>query len=157
MAKLALGDNIPQITVTTTTQPAYSLGQLQGKNVVLYFYPKDNTPGCTMESKAFRDNYKKFQSLQTEILGVSRDSVASHTKFSCKHVFPFELISDADGKLCELFDVIKSKKLFGVSFEGIQRSTFVFDKKGKLRHIFRGVKVKNHVEEILACVRELRE
>lgn len=155
MKKITIGDNLPNISVATTADEQFPLKQLKGKNVVLYFYPKDNTPGCTTESKAFRDHYKKFQSLQTEIIGISRDSLKSHEKFKCKHEFPFELISDAEGELCELFDVIRPKNMFGKIFQGIQRSTFIFDKNGKLRVEFRGVKVKDHIDEVLTAIKKL--
>ena len=131
------------------------LKDLRGKNVVLYFYPKDNTPGCTTEGQDFRDLHAKFKRANTVILGVSRDSLASHEKFKAKQGFPFDLISDPDKKLCKKFDVIKEKTLYGRKFLGIERSTFLLDAAGKLRREWRKVKVKGHVDEVLEAVRAL--
>jgi len=122
---------------------------------VLYFYPKDNTPGCTTEGQNFRDAYKKFQALNTDILGVSRESIRTHQNFINKHDFPFDLVSDPDETLCNAFDVIKEKAMYGRKYLGIERSTFVFDDKGKLRHEIRKVKVKGHVDEVLELVKQL--
>ena len=117
---------------------------------MIYFYPKDNTPGCTQEGQDFRDNYAKFKRAKTDILGVSRDSVRVHEGFKAKHEFPFDLLSDPDEKLCKLFDVIKLKKNYGREYMGIERSTFLIDSTGKLVAEWRKVKVKGHVEEVLA-------
>lgn len=155
MTTLKINDNLPDLTVATTNNPEFNLQDCIGKNLVLYFYPKDSTPGCTLESQDFRDNYKKFQTLNTEVIGVSRDTLKSHEKFKCKHEFPFELISDRDSKLCEIFDVIRPKNMFGKIVNGIQRSTFIFDKDGVLRHEIRGVKVKGHVDEVLSIIQSL--
>jgi len=125
------------------------LKDLRGKKVVLYFYPKDNTPGCTTEGQDFRDLHAEFQRQNTIILGVSRDSLASHDKFREKQKFPFDLISDPDEKLCRKFDVIKEKSLYGRKFMGIERSTFLIDEAGKLRAQWRKLKVKNHAQEVL--------
>lgn len=138
-----------------TSDTAVRLKELRGQNVVLYFYPKDSTPGCTQEGQDFRDLHAKFSRRKTVIFGVSRDSMASHEKFKAKQNFPFELISDPDEKLCKQFDVIKEKKLYGRTFMGVERSTFLIDRDGKLRGEWRKVKVKGHAEEVLEAVRAL--
>lgn len=152
---MKVGDKLPNLTVATTQNDALKLSSLKGKNLVLYFYPKDNTPGCTTEGQNFRDAYEQFQQLNTEILGVSRESIKSHQNFINKHDFPFDLISDPDEELCHAFDVIKEKNMYGRKYMGIERSTFIFDEKGKLRHEIRKVKVKGHADEVLALVKEL--
>jgi peroxiredoxin Q/BCP len=119
-----------------------------GKWIVLYFYPKDATSGCTLEGQAFRDKYADFLAHSATVLGVSRDSVKSHENFKAKHDFPFELISDTDEKLCHLFDVIKMKSMYGKQYLGIERSTFLIDPEGIVRHVWRNVKVKGHVAEV---------
>ena len=131
------------------------LKSLRGKKVVLYFYPKDNTPGCTTEGQDFRDLHGKFKRQNALVFGVSRDSLAMHEKFREKHGFPFDLISDPDEKLCRQFDVIKEKSLYGRKFMGVERSTFLIDKVGKLRREWRKVKVKGHAQAVLEAVREL--
>ena len=131
------------------------LKELRGQNVVLYFYPKDSTPGCTLEGQDFRDLHSKFRRQKTVILGVSRDSIASHEKFKAKQKFPFDLLSDPDEKLCNKFDVIKEKSLYGRKFMGVERSTFLIDKAGKLRHEWRKVKVKGHAQAVLDAVKTL--
>lgn len=131
------------------------LKDLRGQNVVLYFYPKDSTPGCTQEGQDFRDLHAKFRRQKTVIFGVSRDSLKSHEKFKEKQQFPFELISDPEEALCRQFDVIKEKKLYGRTFMGVERSTFLIDKDGKLRAEWRKVKVKGHAEEVLEAVKSL--
>lgn len=131
------------------------LNDLRGKNVVLYFYPKDATPGCTREGQDFRDLHAKFKRQQTIIFGVSRDSLASHEKFKAKQKFPFDLISDPDEKLCRKFDVIQEKSLYGRKFMGVERSTFLLDEDGKLRREWRKVKVKGHADEVLEAATEL--
>lgn len=133
------------------------LKDLRGKNVVLYFYPKDATPGCTQEGQDFRDLHAKFKRQQTVIFGVSRDSLASHEKFKAKQKFPFELISDPEEKVCRKFDVIQEKTLYGRKFMGVERSTFLLDKDGKLRREWRKVKVKGHADEVLEAARELNK
>ncbi|HAC33436.1 MAG TPA: peroxiredoxin, partial [Gammaproteobacteria bacterium] len=132
-----------------------SLSSLQGKNVVIYFYPKDSTPGCTTEGQNFRDLYSEFQQANTEIFGVSRDSLKSHQKFKEKQEFPFELLSDEDETLCNLFDVIHEKNMYGRKVMGIVRSTFIIDAQGVLRHELRKIKVKGHAEEVLELVKAL--
>lgn len=133
-----------------------SLADLKGHNVVIYFYPKDNTPGCTTEGQNFRDLYNDFKKANTLIFGVSRESIKSHENFKAKQDFPFELISDPDEQLCKLFDVIKLKKLYGKEYLGIDRSTFLIDKEGILRQEWRKVKVEGHVEEVLKAVQALK-
>lgn len=132
------------------------LKELRGQNVVIYFYPKDNTSGCTLEGQDFRDLHAKFRRRKTVILGVSRDSLASHEKFRDKQTFPFDLISDPDEALCKQFDVIHEKTLYGRKFMGVVRSTFLIDAAGKLRGEWRKVKVKGHAAEVLGAVKALK-
>jgi peroxiredoxin Q/BCP len=134
---------------------AIRLDEFAGKPVVIYFYPRDNTPGCTKEGEAFRDLHDEFAKLDCRILGVSRDSLKSHEKFAEKHGFPFPLIADPDETLCRQFDVIKEKNMYGKKVMGIERSTFLFDADGKLAREWRKVRVPGHVEEVLDAVREL--
>jgi peroxiredoxin Q/BCP len=131
------------------------LKDLREQNVVLYFYPKDSTPGCTLEGQDFRDLHTRFRRRKTVILGVSRDSIASHEKFRAKQGFPFDLLSDPDEKLCTQFDVIREKNMYGRKVMGIERSTFLIDADGKLRREWRKVKVKGHAAEVLEAVKEL--
>jgi peroxiredoxin Q/BCP len=131
------------------------LKELRGKNVVLYFYPKDSTPGCTQEGRDFTALHAKFRRQNTVIFGVSRDSLTSHEKFKAKQGFKFELLSDPDEKLCKQFDVIHEKTLYGRKFMGVVRSTFLIDADGKLRHEWRKVKVKGHAQEVLDAVKSL--
>ena len=152
---IQIGDLIPDLTVATTKNDALSLRSLKGKNLVLYFYPKDNTPGCITEGQGFRDAYADFQSKNTDILGVSRESIRSHQNFINKQSFPFDLISDPDEILCNAMDVIKQKSMYGKTYMGIERSTFIFDSHGKLAHEIRKVKVKGHVEAVLDLVKAL--
>lgn len=135
-----------------TGDQTVQLKSLRGKKVVLYFYPKDATPGCTTEGQDFRDLHAKFRRQNAVIFGVSRDSIASHEKFKAKHKFPFELLSDPDEKLCRQFDVIREKTLYGRKFMGVERSTFLIGPDGKLRAEWRKVKVKGHAEEVLESV-----
>ncbi|MFQ3247292.1 MAG: peroxiredoxin Q/BCP [Arenicella sp.] len=152
---IKIGDLIPDLTVATTQNEAMQLRQLKGKNWVLYFYPKDNTPGCTTEGQNFRDAYTAFQAANTEILGVSRESIRTHQNFINKQEFPFDLISDPDEILCKAMDVMKEKNMYGKTYIGIERSTFIFDTEGKLVHEVRKVKVKGHVDQILEFVEAL--
>jgi thioredoxin-dependent peroxiredoxin len=145
----------PDFTAISTSGKTVSLKDFRGQNVVLYFYPKDNTPGCTQEGKDFRDYFEQFKTLNTMILGVSRDSLSCHLKFKAKHEFPFELLADPDGTLCESYEVIKHKNTFGIKALGIQRSTFLIDTEGKIQKMWRGVKVTGHIEDILASIRAL--
>ena len=138
-----------------TSGQQVQLSALKGQQVVLYFYPKDSTPGCTTEGQGFRDKIEAFAKANTQIFGVSRDGLKSHENFKAKQCFPFELISDKDETLCQLFDVIKLKKLYGKEYMGVDRSTFLIDAKGVLRREWRGVKVPGHVDEVLAAAQEL--
>ncbi|MBD9459072.1 peroxiredoxin [Pseudomonas sp. PDM05] len=140
-----------------TSGQTFSLAALKGKQVVIYFYPKDSTPGCTTEGQGFRDHYAAFKAANTEVFGVSRDSVKSHENFKAKQEFPFELISDKDEAVCQLFDVIKLKKLYGKEYLGVDRSTFLIDKDGVLRQEWRGVKVPGHVDAVLAAAQSLNK
>ncbi|WP_248802158.1 peroxiredoxin [Pseudomonas sp. MWU13-2100] len=140
-----------------TSGQTVSLAELKGKQVVIYFYPKDSTPGCTTEGQGFRDQYADFQAANTEVFGVSRDSLKSHENFKGKQQFPFELISDKDEAICQLFDVIKLKKLYGKEYLGVDRSTFLIDAEGVLRQEWRGVKVPGHVDAVLAAARVLHK
>jgi peroxiredoxin Q/BCP len=146
---------VADFTASATRDKDIRLKDLRGQNVVLYFYPKDSTPGCTTEGRDFASLHNKFRRQKTVILGVSRDSVASHEKFRAKQEFPFDLISDPDEKLCKAFDVIHEKSLYGRKFMGIVRSTFLIDKDGKLREEWRKVKVKGHAEAVLDAVKNL--
>jgi len=136
-----------------TGDKTIQLKALRGKKVVLYFYPKDSTPGCTTEGQDFRDLHAKFKRQNTVILGASRDSLASHEKFKAKQNFPFDLLSDPDEKLCKQFDVIREKMLYGRKFMGVERSTFLIDEHGKLRQEWRKLKVKGHADEVLQSVK----
>ena len=146
---------VDDFQIPATSEKTVSLSQLMGKQVVIYFYPKDSTPGCTTEGQGFRDHYAEFQAANTEVFGVSRDSLKSHENFKAKQGFPFELLSDKDEALCQLFDVIKLKKLYGKEYLGVDRSTFLIDKDGVLRHEWRGVKVPGHVEAVLEQAKAL--
>ena len=152
-----VGKKVPQFTLDATGEQEISLSELKGTNVVLYFYPKDSTPGCTREGQDFRDNYSKFKLQNTIILGVSRDSIKSHENFKAKQGFQFELLSDKDETLCKLFDVIKMKNMYGKQVRGIERSTFLIDSNGKLNKEWRKVKVDGHADEVLAAVKALNK
>ena len=155
MSTISLGKKVPDFSLPATGDQEISLKQLKGKNVVIYFYPKDSTPGCTTEGQDFRDNYKAFEKLNTEILGVSRDSIKSHENFKAKQQLPFDLLSDADEKVCRLFDVIREKNMYGRKVLGVERSTFLIDEQGVLRREWRRVSVKGHVAEVLEAIKEL--
>ena len=146
---------VADFTADATRNRKIRLKDLRGKNVVLYFYPKDSTPGCTTEGRDFSALHDKFKRQKTVILGVSRDSIASHEKFRERQGFPFDLISDPDETLCKKFDVIREKSLYGRKFLGVERSTFLIDADGKLRAEWRKVKVKGHAEEVLEAVKAL--
>jgi len=152
---VTVGKKVPAFSVPATGGKSLGLKDFKGKRLVLYFYPKDSTPGCTTEGQDFRDHYKQFQKANCEVLGVSQDSLKRHDNFKSKHDFPFELLSDEDGTLCEQFDVIKLKKMYGKEFMGIERSTFLIDENGKLVQEWRQVKVPGHVAEVLAAVKAL--
>jgi len=155
MSTVELNQTISDFTCATTANEAMTLASLKGKNVIIYFYPKDNTPGCTQEGQDFRDHYAEFQAANTVIFGVSRDSLRVHTNFKAKHEFPFELISDPDESLCKQFGVIKLKKLYGKEHMGIERSTFLINTEGVLIKEWRKVKVKIHIAEVLEVVKDL--
>ena len=152
---VTLDQPVSDFSAAATSGQTISLSALKGKQVVIYFYPQDSTPGCTTEGQGFRDHYAEFQAANTEIFGVSRDSLKSHENFKAKQAFPFELLSDKDEALCQLFDVIKLKKLYGKEYLGVDRSTFLIDRNGVLRHEWRGVKVPGHVEAVLEHARAL--
>lgn len=147
--------NTPEFSLPSTGNKTFELAQAKGRHLVIYFYPKDNTPGCTTEGQNFRDQFAAFQSANCDIVGISRDSLKSHENFKTKMAFPFELLSDSDEAVCELFGVMKLKNMYGKQVRGIERSTFVIDSKGILRKEWRGVKVPGHVEEVLAFVQTL--
>jgi thioredoxin-dependent peroxiredoxin len=151
----AVGAKLPDLTLPASGGQNLSLRQYRGKPLVVYFYPKDNTPGCTQEGQDFRDLYPQFQKAGCAILGVSKDSVKSHDNFIAKFGFPFALLSDADETLCKAFDVIKEKSMYGKKYLGVERSTFLFDAKGVLRQEWRGVKVKGHAQQVLDAVNAL--
>ena len=151
---VTIGQPAPDFSVVTDEGPR-SLADFRGKRLVLYFYPKDDTSGCTSEAQQFRDEYPRLAVQQAEILGVSKDSIASHEKFRAKHTLPFPLVSDADGSLCALFDVWKEKSMYGKKYMGIERSTFLIDESGTVRAVWRKVKVTGHVKEVLAALHDL--
>jgi len=155
MTQAVLGKKVPNFTANATGDQSVSLKDLKGKKVVLYFYPKDNTPGCTTEGQNFRDAHNKFKRANAVVFGISRDSLRTHENFKTKHEFPFDLLSDKEEALCQLFDVIKEKKLYGKTHMGIERSTFLIDEKGVLVKEWRKVKVAGHVEEVLGAVKEI--
>lgn len=150
-----VGKPVKTFELPATGDKTLSLKDFQGKTLVLYFYPKDNTPGCTREGQDFRDAHKAFRKAGAEIVGVSRDSVRTHENFCAKHDFPFDLISDADETLCRQFDVIKEKNMYGRKYMGVERSTFVIDGNGVLRAEWRKVKVPGHVDAVLETVKGL--
>jgi peroxiredoxin Q/BCP len=155
MTKKLEGKKCPNFKADCTSNLYLSNKDFIGKNLVIYFYPKDSTPGCTTEGQDFRDNFKVFKKLNTEILGVSRESIKSHENFKSKQSFPFELLSDPDEKICKAFDVMKLKSMYGRQYIGIDRSTFLIDIKGKIIKEWRSVKVTGHVEEVLQAVKDL--
>ena len=150
-----LDQPVPDFSLPATSGQTFTLGAQAGKVVVIYFYPKDSTPGCTTQGQNFRDLHGEFAAVDAVILGISRDSLKSHENFKAKQAFPFELGSDSDEKICSLFDVIKMKKMYGKDVRGIERSTFVIDRHGVLRREWRGVKVTGHVQEVLDFVKTL--
>ena len=152
---VSIGKKVAKFSLPATGDQSISLQDFSGTHLVLYFYPKDNTPGCTLEGQEFRDIYRKFRKAGAEVLGVSRDSMKAHDKFKAKLKLPFELLSNADEVLCRQFDVIREKTLYGRKFMGIERSTFLIDASGVLRREWRKVRVKGHADEVLQAVREL--
>ena len=152
---VSIGKKVKNFKLPATGDQVISLSDYKGKRVVLYFYPRDSTPGCTTEGQDFRDAKGRFTRQNTVILGVSRDSLKSHENFTTKQKFNFELLSDSDEALCDQFDVIKMKNMYGKQVRGIERSTFLIDEKGVLQKEWRKLKVKDHVEEVLAAVKSL--
>lgn len=152
MSTLKLNKPAPDFDLPSTNNQKVKLSDLKGKNIVLYFYPKDCTPGCTLEGQDFRDHHTKFDQLNTVIFGVSRDDLKLHEKFKAEQKFPFELISDVNETACKLYDVIKEKSMYGKKVRGIERSTFLIDDKGILRSEWRKVKVENHVSDVLKTI-----
>jgi peroxiredoxin Q/BCP len=149
------GDKAPDFALPTDGGGKLSLSKLKGKKVILYFYPKDDTSGCTAEACGFRDNLPKFGKTDAVVIGVSRDSVASHDKFKNKHELPFTLASDEDGKVCEAYGTWVEKSMYGRKYMGIERATFLIDDKGVIRNVWRKVKVGGHVEEVLAAAKAI--
>lgn len=156
MTLAKIGNKVTDIKLAATGAQVIRLSDFKGKNIVLYFYPKDSTPGCTLEGQDFRDNKRKFSARNTVILGVSRDSVKSHENFKSKQSFSFDLLSDPDEKLCKQFNVIKEKNMYGKKVIGIERSTFIIDENGILVKEWRKVKVKGHVGEVLEEIKKLK-
>ena len=150
-----LGKPVSDFTLASTGSSTFTLSSARGSKVVLYFYPRDNTPGCTQQGSDFRDAYKQFQRAGCEVKGISRDSIRSHESFKAKMKFPFELLSDPDEKVCEQFGVVKLKNMYGKKVRGIERSTFVVDAKGVLAREWRGVKVPGHIQEVLNFAKAL--
>ncbi|MEI8208519.1 MAG: peroxiredoxin [Methylococcales bacterium] len=150
MTSITIGTVVPDFEALSTGDKTIKLSELQSHFVLLYFYPKDSTPGCTLEGQSFRDHIEKFHTLNTIILGISRDTLRSHENFKCKQAFPFDLLADENEVLCQLFDVIKMKNMYGKQVRGIERSTFLINQEGILVKEWRKVKVKGHTEEILA-------
>ncbi|MDB2683051.1 thioredoxin-dependent thiol peroxidase [Alphaproteobacteria bacterium] len=148
MTQLNSGDKAPDFDSITDGGGTAKLSDYKGKKLILYFYPKDNTPGCTTESCDFRDNLTALQSLGAQIIGISKDSVKKHDNFKAKHNLNFPLISDENGTMCEDYDVWKEKSMYGKTYMGIERTTFLIDETGKIAHIWRKVKVKDHVDDV---------
>ena len=155
MAKVAVGDKVPGFSLPATGGATWKLADAAGSKLVVYFYPKDMTTGCTRESQSFRDLAAAFRRAKTAIVGISRDSLASHEKFKAKESLPFELLADTEEKVCRLFDVIKQKTLYGRKYLGVERSTFLIDAGGVLRREWRNVKVDRHAEEVLEAAKSL--
>ncbi|CAM8461267.1 peroxiredoxin [Candidatus Methylopumilus universalis] len=151
---MEINKKVPLLKLPGTSDLQFNLSDYKGRFLVIYFYPKDATPGCTTQGVDFRDAYKKFQALDTEIFGISRDTLKSHENFKAKFTFPFELLSDEEEKACELFGVIKMKNMYGKQVRGIERSTFVIDPDGKLIQAWRGVKVEGHIKEVLQFIKQ---
>jgi thioredoxin-dependent peroxiredoxin len=155
MTTLKAGAKVPPFSLPMTGGGTWSLKDAAGRKLVIYFYPRDMTSGCTREAQEFRDLYAKFRKAGAEVVGVSRDSVASHDKFTAKESLPFPLLADADEKVCKLFDVIKQKSLYGRKYLGVERSTFLLDGSGRLAQEWRKVKVPGHAEEVLEAAQRL--
>jgi len=157
MSTVSLNSKVPDFSAMSTGDKSIQLSDYKGKYVLLYFYPKDNTPGCITEGQNFRDHYDQFVQFNTVILGISRDSIRVHESFKSKQGFPFDLLSDKEEVLCNLFDVIKMKNMYGKQVRGIERSTFLIDPEGTLIHEWRKVRVKVHIDEVLQKLTELGE
>lgn len=155
MTTSMLNNTVPSFELPATSGLTFELSNYLGKTLVIYFYPKDNTPGCTTQGMQFRDNYSEFQALNTEVFGVSRDSLKSHENFKAKFTFPFELLADTEELACGIFGVMKMKNMYGKQVRGIERSTFVIDKNGVLTKEWRGVKVDGHAQEVLQFIQTL--
>lgn len=151
------GAQAPDFSAPATGDKTLSLPDFAGRTLVLYFYPRDNTPGCTQEGEAFRDAYDAFRAAGADIVGVSRDSLRKHENFRDKYNFPFDLVSDPDERVCRAYGVLKEKSMYGRRHIGIERSTFVIDGDGVIRHVWRGVKVADHAQEVLDAVRALAD
>ena len=155
MSGLKVGSKVQNFSLEGTSNLQFNLNDFAGKNIIIYFYPKDSTPGCTNEGIDFKDLYESFKNLNTEIFGISRDSLNSHENFKAKYNFPFELLSDPDEEVCKLFDVIKMKNMYGKQVRGIERSTFIINVQGELIQEWRGVKVNGHVVEVLDFIKNI--
>ena len=153
MTTLRTGELAPDFELPATSVNSIKLSDLRGKKVVIYFYPRDNTSGCTLEANDFKAAYDQFNKLNCSIIGISRDSLKTHENFKAKHQFPFELVSDKEEIACKLFDVIKEKTMYGKKHMGIERSTFLIDENGRLISEWRKVKVRGHVEAVLETVK----
>ncbi len=155
MSTTEIGQPAPDFDTASTAGGRQTLGDLKGRKLVLYFYPKDNTTGCTLEGQNFRDLHGQFEAANAVVLGVSRESIRSHDNFRAKQGFPFHLLSDPDETLCKAYDVMKQKSMYGRQYMGVERSTFLIDEQGVLRREWRKVKVKGHAKEVLEAVRAL--
>ena len=155
MGKVSIGRKVPDFSLPATGDQTVTLSEYKGRNVVVYFYPRDSTPGCTTEGQDFRDRMATFRRRNTAVLGISRDSMKSHENFKARQEFPFELLSDADETVCRLFDVIREKNMYGRKVMGIERSTFLIDDRGVLRREWRKIRVKGHVDEVLEAISDL--
>ena len=153
MENINLKNKVPDFKLEGTNNSSFTLSNFIGKYIIIYFYPKDSTPGCTNEGIDFKDNISKFKKLNVEVFGVSRDTIKSHENFKSKHNFPFELLSDPEEIVCNLFGVIKMKNMYGKKVRGIERSTFLLSPEGTLINEWRGVKVNGHIEEILEVLK----
>ena len=151
---IEIGQPAPDFSAPATGDQTLSLADFKGKHLVLYFYPKDSTPGCTQEGQDFRDLYSQFQAAGAEVLGVSREGIRSHENFRAKHAFPFHLLSDPDETVCQAYDVMKEKNMYGRKYMGVVRTTYLIDPKGKVAHRWDKVKVAGHEEDVLATLKE---
>jgi len=155
MTMTMLNQTVTDFELPATTGTTFKLSNYQGKTLIVYFYPKDNTPGCTTQGMQFRDSYAEFQAANAEIVGVSRDNLKSHENFKAKFSFPFELLADTEELACGIFGVMKMKNMYGKQVRGVERSTFAIDKNGVLVHEWRGVKVDGHAQEVLNFIKTL--